>query len=339
MPENKQIFAAAAFLFNAEGKVFLAKFTKKFEKKWSIPGGKLDFGETPLEAVIREVKEETNLDIENIRLLEVGSFLAKKDEEMAHVIFIDYTADLPENFEIRLNEEFSEWGFFSRQELEDLDIIPKTKETALKAMRLRNKKLWAEKLASYNLGLIRRTVCLQKSQSNWKDAHEWVKSQIQETLGNKYPMESVGSTVLPKVLAKPILDIVLLFKDGKDFEKEISKLEDLGFTYKGDGIAHVQGTAPSKDRHFFAFYDESEKIDYVHIHGVIEGSTEHLALVNFREVLLKNPSLVEKYKNLKIDLKHKNLQRREYTLAKSEFVRSVIAVASLGDVSAYKKKN
>jgi 8-oxo-dGTP diphosphatase len=58
-------FTASVFVLNGD-KVLLLKQTKS--KFWLLPGGHIDDGELPHEAVIREVKEETNLDIEILQM-------------------------------------------------------------------------------------------------------------------------------------------------------------------------------------------------------------------------------------------------------------------------------
>lgn len=54
------------------GKLLLAQRINPLDTKeyiWEFPGGKIEYGETPVEAVIREVKEELNLDIKVERLI------------------------------------------------------------------------------------------------------------------------------------------------------------------------------------------------------------------------------------------------------------------------------
>lgn len=61
-------FAVAA-IFNEKGELLLQKRGDK--KKWGLPGGALELGETLDEAVIREVKEETGLEIKTKSLIGV----------------------------------------------------------------------------------------------------------------------------------------------------------------------------------------------------------------------------------------------------------------------------
>ena len=58
-----------AFVLNDKKQVLLAK--ERIDGKWTIPGGWADIGDTPSEAVLKEIKEETGLDAEVKRLLAV----------------------------------------------------------------------------------------------------------------------------------------------------------------------------------------------------------------------------------------------------------------------------
>lgn len=60
------IFSVCLLTFNKQGKL-LAVSRKHDHNDMGLPGGKIDPGETKEEAILREVKEETGLDIENLK--------------------------------------------------------------------------------------------------------------------------------------------------------------------------------------------------------------------------------------------------------------------------------
>lgn len=61
--------------------------------EWSLPGGKLDLWETPTECAVREVKEETGLDVTNLR---AGPFTDDPfPEEGLHFVTLYFRADAP----------------------------------------------------------------------------------------------------------------------------------------------------------------------------------------------------------------------------------------------------
>jgi ADP-ribose pyrophosphatase YjhB (NUDIX family) len=70
---DQPIVGIGAVIIN-EGKIALIKRGNEPSKgKWTIPGGHVELGETLEQAVIRETKEETSLDVENPRLIDVVS--------------------------------------------------------------------------------------------------------------------------------------------------------------------------------------------------------------------------------------------------------------------------
>ena len=50
-----------------KGFLFLKRATETGKNKWALPGGKVEFGQTLEEACVNELKEETNLDIFNLK--------------------------------------------------------------------------------------------------------------------------------------------------------------------------------------------------------------------------------------------------------------------------------
>ena len=63
-----------AFVVNPQGKIFLMK-SDKWLGKWVVPGGHVELDETLEQALHREVKEETGLDISTIQFLRFDEFV------------------------------------------------------------------------------------------------------------------------------------------------------------------------------------------------------------------------------------------------------------------------
>ena len=96
-----------------------AKFAPR---QWGYPGGKIEEGETPLEAAIRETREETTLVVKNPRYL--GQFSA-----VEAYLGEDYTGTVEIDF------EHTEWAWVSPQELSQYDLAPNVMEIYEKAVK------------------------------------------------------------------------------------------------------------------------------------------------------------------------------------------------------------
>ena len=106
-----QVFAAAV-IFNAEKKILLVKLTYQRIHPWGLPGGSLDYSETPEDAVIREVREETGLNIGIEKLLLAKSWSPDK-------VGVYYLCKLKDGT-FQPSDEVSESGYFSLENLPDV---------------------------------------------------------------------------------------------------------------------------------------------------------------------------------------------------------------------------
>lgn len=85
--------------------------------RWELPGGKVDDGENFDKALIRELKEETNLDIK------IGDLVGAVQEDFPHkkTVAIIMNIELISG-EIKISEEHVDWKWVSIDELESFDI-------------------------------------------------------------------------------------------------------------------------------------------------------------------------------------------------------------------------
>lgn len=109
-----QVFAAAV-IFNANGEVLLVKSTYQRFHPWGLPGGSLDYGESPENAVLREVYEETGLTIAIEKLL----FVKTWTPDRVGLYYICRIAD----GEFQPSDEVSEFGYFALKNLPDVRPI------------------------------------------------------------------------------------------------------------------------------------------------------------------------------------------------------------------------
>ena len=106
-----QVFSVAV-IFNTDKKVMLVKSTYQRHHPWGLPGGSLDYGEQPAEAVVREMFEETGITLEVKKLLLIKTW--KPDR-----VGLYYLCKIVGG-EFHPSDEVSELGFFSPNNLPDV---------------------------------------------------------------------------------------------------------------------------------------------------------------------------------------------------------------------------
>lgn len=113
-----------ALIFNQQQRVFLMRSSGKYGSQWIIPGGKVDFGESINDALKREILEETNLIIGSIKFCGIRELI----EPSRHFIFLEHTAIAQNPDDVILNQESTEYGWFSREDISNLDVAKPTLE-------------------------------------------------------------------------------------------------------------------------------------------------------------------------------------------------------------------
>ncbi len=168
------------------------------------------------------------------------------------------------------------------------------------------------------LGLNRYIVRVADPSPDWAAEYDRVAEQIRvATHAIDLRLEHIGSTSIPLLPAKPIIDVGILLHDAAQFDELIDALASVDLIYRGDkgsvgGRLFIRESAPEVRTH--------------HIHVYFQGNPDWDRYLVFRDRLRANAKLRNEYGALKRGLALKFAQDRfAYTDAKSDFVNRVLA--------------
>jgi len=124
--EEKYLFCVPQkALIEQNGKYLITKRSegeKVYPGYWDLPGGKLEHGETPEEGLLREVKEEINLEVK------VGEPIFSYLEAIKYACYVVVYECKLISGEIKLSSEHSEYKWASVEEIQKLLIEPYVKK-------------------------------------------------------------------------------------------------------------------------------------------------------------------------------------------------------------------
>jgi 8-oxo-dGTP diphosphatase len=115
-----------AIIFNKEEKFLIIHRTATAPanpNKWDLPGGDLGFGEDTTEGIIREIKEETGLEVEDIKPFDVESHVNEKNEFW---VTIAYKARAKSD-DVKLSFEHDEFRWIQARDFLELETTGKLK--------------------------------------------------------------------------------------------------------------------------------------------------------------------------------------------------------------------
>jgi GrpB-like predicted nucleotidyltransferase (UPF0157 family) len=128
-------------------------------------------------------------------------------------------------------------------------------------------------------------------------------------------IEHVGSTAVPGLRAKPIIDIMAPVQDLEASRRAIEAVQSVGYCYypyKPDQMHWFCKPTPAARTH--------------HLHLIPWESRLWQERLAFRDALRKSPTLAQQYGNLKLSLAAQYpLDREAYTEAKAPFIASVLS--------------
>lgn len=163
----------------------------------------------------------------------------------------------------------------------------------------------------------------------WPGAFESIRARILEVfVGVEAPfarVEHVGSTSVPGLLAKPIIDVDVVVAARADVTPAIEALARIGYAHQGDlGVAGREALRPPPDSG-----------PTHHLYVVVESNQAHRDHVDLRDHLRTHPAVATEYATLKTALGVRFPtdgadDRAAYTDAKAGFIQSVLAAARAG---------
>ncbi|MCX6318795.1 MAG: GrpB family protein [Bacteroidetes bacterium] len=173
---------------------------------------------------------------------------------------------------------------------------------------------------------------IQPYDPRWKSAFEQLRQVLADALsGMEVDIQHVGSTSIPDLCAKPIIDIDIIILSPSLLLAVSSILEKLGYIAKGE-----QGI-PGR----FAFRQSSTKVPIQNDfhawqeHHLYVCYADSVAVKNhllFRDALWKNATLVKEYASLKERLlQEKGMTRERYNRLKTDFILAVLASAGMNE--------
>lgn len=173
---------------------------------------------------------------------------------------------------------------------------------------------------------------LKPHQADWKKEFNILKSRFLDALQNyNVDIQHVGSTAVPGLIAKPILDIDIIIKDGNLLAVITKELEKLGYTNQGE--LGIKGRFNFKQNSEYSPITE-ERIKWTDHHLYVCFS-DSLALKNhllFRDALLNDAKLVKAYGALKNNLVNEDgITREEYTKRKTDFIIETLGKLGLDE--------
>jgi GrpB-like predicted nucleotidyltransferase (UPF0157 family) len=151
--------------------------------------------------------------------------------------------------------------------------------------------------------------------SAWPEVFEQHRRRIVAAVGAAaHRVEHMGSTAVPGLAAKPIVDIMVTVDDPDDEAAYLDRLEDAGYVLRVREAGHRMFRTPARD---------------VHVHVWPEGSEDQERHLTFRDHLRSDSDDRDAYAELKRSLAGQWRDLNYYADAKGPFIRQILDAASL----------
>ena len=153
-----------------------------------------------------------------------------------------------------------------------------------------------------------------------KQIYNTTKNNLQQSLGADIPIDHVGSTAIPNMVGKNIIDILIGAKDSVEFNNLSNNLQKLGY--------YPSVKSKTDIYQFFASTESETTSGDIHIHLVVVDTDRYNEFIILRDYLLSNPKEAINYANHKKQiLQLQTSDRAAYRQIKSKYVTDLIARA------------
>ena len=151
----------------------------------------------------------------------------------------------------------------------------------------------------------------------WPGLYLEEEARLRDVLGGipGLRIDHYGSTSVPGLEAKPLLDILIQVASREDWPRLVEPIESLGYLYWAsnpdqDTLYFVKGLPPAAQR----------RTHHIHVFD-----KERTAELDFRDLLRRDPGVAQRYVALKRELAAKyRYDRKAYTDSKAEFIHGVL---------------
>jgi nucleoside triphosphatase len=132
LPQLYPEATVGALVVNVRGDALIVR-SSKWNDKFTVPGGHIELGERAEDAIKREVREETGLDVEPVKLLLVQQAIYPKDyHKREHFVFMDYVCKTRSS-EVKLDgRELQEYVWVKPEDALKLDMEEYTRSFVVK---------------------------------------------------------------------------------------------------------------------------------------------------------------------------------------------------------------
>lgn len=124
---DRPFLGVGAIIIDDSRVLLVRRANPPLQGEWSIPGGLVETGETTRDAIVREVLEETGLNVEVVRLVEVFERILHDEQSRVqyHYVLLDYACRVLGG-RIRAGSDVSEVCWSKVDELEFLSVAAET---------------------------------------------------------------------------------------------------------------------------------------------------------------------------------------------------------------------